>query len=196
MRKFRRVISTVLLTVMLLGTLPIMPISAATLANPFTLTTASATDNVINSVSINSSESLGNNGEVSLFNAKIKSTGTRLSKNAAKGETITYNSVNVAIGGRLFTYSMPSDNHLDFNVNYIEDIAKKFEADHPEWEVAVVSNGSFFDNRDINTPEKGEPEDIYAEDGKIYKTWIQEPRLERTEKQDANHIANAVGKAD
>lgn len=172
MRKFRRVISTVLLTVMLLGTLPIMPISAATLANPFTLTTASATDNVINSVSINSSESLGNNGEVSLFNAKIKSTGTRLSKNAAKGETITYNSVNVAIGGRLFTYSMPSDNHLDFNVNYIEDIAKKFEADHPEWEVAVVSNGSFFDNRDINTPEKGEPEDIYAEDGKIYKTWI------------------------
>lgn len=172
MRKFRRVISTVLLTVMLLGMLPIMPISAATLANPFTLTTASATDNVINSVSINSSESLGNNGEVSLFNAKIKSTGTRQSKNAAKGTTITYNSVNVAIGGRLFTYSMPSTNHLDFSVNYIEDIAKKFEADHPEWEVAVVSNGSFFDNGTTTTPEKGETEDIYAEDGKIYKTWI------------------------
>ena len=172
MRKFRRVISTVLLTVMLLGTLPIMPISAATLANPFTLTTASATDNVINSVSINSSESLGNNGEVSLFNAKIQSTGTRQSKNADKGTKIIYKSVNVAIGGRLFTYSMPSTNHLDFSVNYIEDIAKKFEADHPEWEVAVVSNGSFFDNSTTTTPEKGETEDIYAEDGKIYKTWI------------------------
>lgn len=172
MRKLRRALSTVLASVMLLGVMPIIPISAATLANPFTLTTASATDSVINSVSINSSESLGNNGEVSLYNAKITSTGTRQSKNAAKGETITYNSVNVAIGGRLFTYSMPSDNHLDFDVNYIEDIAKKFEADHPEWEVAVVSNGSFFDNKTDNTPEKGEPEDIYAEDGKIYKTWI------------------------
>ena len=203
MRKFRRVISTVLLTVMLLGTLPIMPISAATVSNPFdstvvsgstcTLTrynssykTSTTSTKVLNSVSVSSATTFGSNEEVTLYDTTIRSTGNR--KMAARSTMKKdYNlwdesfNVHIAVGGegaRLFTYSMPCSK--DFQNGYVEDIAKAFEADHPEWSVAVVTNGSFFKytapdaNKGIPASNiTSEPEDVYIEDGKTYDAYIE-----------------------
>lgn len=203
MRKFRRVISTVLLTVMLLGTLPIMPISAATVSNPFdstvvsgstcTLTrynssykTSTTSTKVLNSVSVSSATTFGSNEEVTLYDTTIRSTGNR--KMAARSTMKKdYNlwdesfNVHIAVGGegaRLFTYSMPCSK--DFRNGYVEDIAKAFEADHPEWSVAVVTNGSFFKYTAPNSTNgipasniTSEPEDVYIEDGKTYDTYIE-----------------------
>ena len=203
MRKFRRVISTVLLTVMLLGTLPIVPISAATVSNPFDSTVVSGSTctltrynssytastistKVLNSVSVSSATTFGSNEEVTLYDTTIKSTGNRkMAARSTMGKT--YNlwaesfNAHIAIGGegaRLFTYSMPCSK--DFQNGYVEEIAKAFEADHPEWSVAVVTNGSFFkytapdSNKGIPASNiTSEPEDVYIEDGKTYDTYIE-----------------------
>lgn len=203
MRKFRRVISTVLLTVMLLGMLPIMPISAATVSNPFDSTVVSGSTctltrynssytastistKVLNSVSVSSATTFGSNEEVTLYDTTIRSTGNRkMAARSTMGET--YNlwaesfNAHIAIGGegaRLFTYSMPCSK--DFQNGYVEEIAKAFEADHPEWSVAVVTNGSFFkytapdSNKGIPASNiTSEPEDVYIEDGKTYDTYIE-----------------------
>ena len=175
-------IAAIMAAVLLGGVIPILPISSASLESPFISSLLSNSSNAINSVTINSSESIGNNNEVSLFSATIKSTGTRrndaktkLSKSNNKFAD-TFSGINIAMGGKLFVYSAPTENGLDFNVNYIDDIAKKFEEEHPEWKVAVVTNATFFDNsnktNNSGTANIGEPEDPYMEDGKLYKSWM------------------------
>lgn len=169
MRKFRRVISTVLLTVMLLGTLPIVPISAATLANPFDQTVINSTSIVSSaSVDLSKSELIGTKNEIALYSATATSNASR--KAGASG-TQTFN-MKVAIGdksagARLFTYSMPAKS--GFDADYLNNIAAKFESTHPDWKVAVVTNASFY-SRDYNP---GETEEPYVEDGKTYKYYFE-----------------------
>lgn len=185
MKKTVRIISSILIAVLLLGTIPIISISSAELSSPFIESIWKNSGDTVTSVVIDSSESIGYEGEVSLFNTTITSKGTR--KNAAKtaaGKSSnifadTFSGVNVAMGGRLFVYSKGSADGQNFAVHSIKDIAAQFEADHPEWKVAVVTNATFFDNDDNPNNEtgkntdKGEPEDIYIEDGKVYKSYIE-----------------------
>lgn len=186
MKKTRRGVSIILLFALLLGCIPAFSIVTSALDSPFLSSVLEASGNAISNVVINSSESIGYNNEVTLYQATITSTGMRrddpTTKLGKSSNTFsdTFSGVNIAVGGRLFTYSVPTENGLDFTVAEIEDIAARFEADHPEWKVAVVSNGTFFDNggRTQNddgtwegTESMGEPEDPYMQDGKLYKSW-------------------------
>ena len=179
MKRTLRAIASLLVFILLCGSLPVLSISSETLSSPFDSTILSDSANSIKSVTVNSSENIGNGGEVSLFKATISSTGTR--KVALKSlldipsNTFedTFEDVTIATGGKLFVYSKPASDGQNFANNYINDIAAQFEADHPEWKVAVVSNASFFDNETNKTADKGEPEDIYVQDGKVYKSYIE-----------------------
>ena len=179
MKRTVRVIATLLALILVCVSLPIFSISSATLSSPFDATILKNSANSIKSVTINSSESIGNNGEVSLYKATITSSGTRkdelksLIGATSRTFTDTFSGVRIATGGRLFVYSKSSSDGQSFSNNLIKDIAAQFEADHPEWKVAVVTNASFFDNEDKKTTDKGEPEDIYVEDGKTYKSYIE-----------------------
>lgn len=134
----------------------------------------------IKSADIVSRETIGN---TLLYNATITSYGTR--KDALKEEnggivgisdrsfTDTFLNVRIAQGGKFFVYSK-SLSGTCFEPHLIQDIAAQFEADHPEWKVAIVTNASFFDNETARTPDKGEPDEIYVEDGKVYKTYFEQ----------------------
>lgn len=179
MKRTVRVIATLLALILVCVSLPIFSISSATLSSPFDATILKDSANSIKSVTINSSESIGNNCEVSLYKATITSSGTRKDElKSLIGVTSrtfadTFSGVRIATGGKLFVYSKSSSDGQSFSNNLINDIAAQFEADHPEWKVAVVTNASFFDNEDKKTTDKGEPEDIYVEDGKTYKSYIE-----------------------
>ncbi len=179
MERTVRIIATMLAIILFATSIPVLSISSATVSSPFDSTILSDSANSIKSVTVSSSESIGSNGEVSLYKATISSSGTR--KDALKtllgidSRTFedTFSGVSIATGGRLFVYSKPTDDGQGFSNNLINDIAAQFEAEHPEWRVAVVTNASFFDNEDSKTADMGEPEDIYIEDGKTYKSYIE-----------------------
>ena len=169
-----------MLTCMMIGgVIPAIGSYAASLESPFDSAVISSSNGAISSATLKNSETIGYNNEVSSYNVSIKSKGTR--KDTAKaaassGErtfTDTFNNVSIATGGKLFVYSM-SVSGEGYEPHLINDIAVQFEADHPEWKVAVVTNATFFDNEDTKTVDKGEPEDIYIEDGKTYKTYIEQ----------------------
>ena len=163
--------------ILLGGAMPIA-VSSASLDSPFDASVISGSNGIIASTSVKSSESIGYNNEVSYYNTTIKSTGTR--KDAVKTAlglssrrfAETFENISIATGGKLFVYSM-STSGTAYEPNLISDIAAQFEAEHPEWKVAVVTNATFFDNEDTKTSDKGEPEDIYVEGGKTYKTYIE-----------------------
>ena len=173
MKKTLRGIAAVLTSAIIGGAIPAITASAA--SSPFDASVISASNGAISSATVKSSESIGYNNEISYYNTTIKSTGTR--KDTAKSASgagsrhyaETFSNVSIATGGKLFVYSVPASNGLAFEDYTIDVIAKKFEEDHPEWKVAIVTNGSFFD-RNISV---GEPEDLYVEDGKTYKTYIE-----------------------
>lgn len=177
MKKMIRGVAAMLTTVMLGGSIPAFSALAAT-QSPFDSSVISSSNKIIESATVVSSKSIGYNNEVSYYNATIKSLGTRKDKaktasgNDSRRYAETFKNVSIASGGKLFVYSM-SDSGTEFENHLIKDIAAQFEADNPGWKVAVVTNASFFDNEDAKTPEKGEPEDIYIENGKTYKTYIE-----------------------
>ena len=149
--------------------------SAASASSPFDASIVSSSNGAISSITLNGSESIGYNNEISYYNATIQSTGTRKIK-ARKAVGVsdhayaeTFSNVNIAVGGRFFVYSVPASDGLSFDARTIDVIAKRFEEDHPEWKVAIVTNASFFD-RNVSV---GEPEDIYVEHGKTYKSYIE-----------------------
>ena len=179
MERTVRIIAVMLATILVATSIPVLSISSATVSSPFNSTILSDSANSIKSVTVNSSESIGSNGEISLYEVTVSSSGTRKSALIdlldIKSQTFvdTFEGVRIATGGKLFVYSKPTEDRQNFANNYINDIAAQFEADHPEWKVAVVTNASFFDNEDAKTLDKGEPEDIYIEDGKTYKSYIE-----------------------
>ena len=178
MRRAVRFLSAILVLIMLFGSLPIITITAADdeIISPFDEGVIADSTSDIHSVNVLSQESIGN---TMLYEATINSTGTR--KDTLKDLGIghekrywpdTFSGIQIAQGGKLFVYSKSSNG--DFEVNSLPDIAKQFEADHPEWKVAIVANGTFFDNETSKTSDKGEPEDPYTEDGRIYKTYFEQ----------------------
>ncbi len=185
MRRTVRIIATILAIILIGTSIPVLLISSAAMSTPFDSAMLGNSSNAIKSVTVDSSDSIGYNGEVSLFSATIKSSGTRrlslvsllkshnISKPSSNTFADTFSGVRIATGGKLFVYSVPAAGGQGFANNYINDIAAQFEADHPEWKVAVVTNASFFDNEDKKTTDMGEPEDIYIEDGKTYKSYIE-----------------------
>ena len=178
MKRMIRGIAALLTCVLLGSVFPLTTASAATLNSPFDSSVISSSNGIIASTAVNNTESIGYNNEVSYYQTTIKSTGTRkdTAKSAAKQSSRrfadTFSNVNIATGGRLFVYSMSSSGTA-YEPNLIKDIAAQFEKDHPEWKVAIVTNATFFDNEEKKTTDKGEPEDIYVEDGKTYKTYIE-----------------------
>lgn len=172
---FKKALAGIMSSAMLLGSLATIPVSAATPPSPFKSTMYTDANCIVdNSAKITSSESFGG-GAINLYGAKITSEGTRKT-GASKRQTFN---MKIAMGsseGRLFVYSKPSTSGLDYAVHSIDDIAAEFEKDNPGWKVAVVTNASFFDNStstaDKGTKNIGEPEDIYVEDGKTLKTWM------------------------
>ena len=134
----------------------------------------------IKSVNIVSEETIGN---TLLYNATITSIGTRRdalteANGGIKGVTDrrfadTFSNIRIAKGGKFFVYSRSVSGNC-FEPHLIQDIAAQFEADHPEWTVAIVVNASFFDNETARTPDKGEPDEIYVEDGRVYKTYFEQ----------------------
>ena len=134
----------------------------------------------IKSVDIVSRETIGN---TELYNATITSIGTRRDAlTEANGGIVgvsdrrftdTFSNVRIAKGGKFFVYSR-SVSGICFEPHLIQDIAAQFEADHPEWTAAIVVNASFFDNETARTPDKGEPDEIYVEDRRVYKTYFEQ----------------------
>lgn len=175
MKKIIRGIAATLTLVMMGASMPTFGVSADSLPSPFDTSVINNSGGAVSSVVVNSSESIGYNSEVSFYKATIKSTGTRkeLSRTAAgkknRRYAETFGNVGVAIGGKLFVYSVPATDNLAFEDYTIDVIAKKFEETHPGWKVAIASNASFFDRK----TSIGEPEDIYVEEGKTYKTYIE-----------------------
>ena len=172
MKRTLRAIATFLVLVILLGVLPTVTVFSAVPPSPF-LSTMYTDDNCIkdDSAKITSTETFGN-GDVTLYGAQITSTGTRKSGASAQ-QTFNMKIATGSSNGRLFVYSKSSADGQGFANYSIKDIAAQFEADHPEWKVAVVTNASFFDNETSKTADVGEPEDIYVESGKVYKTYIE-----------------------
>ena len=177
MKRTIRGIAMLLACILLGGAVPLITASAAT-DSPFDASVISSSNGIIASTTVNGTESIGYNNEVSYYKTTIKSTGTR--RDSAKAVVNpssrrfadTFSNVNIAMGGRLFVYSM-SESRMSYEPHLINDIAAQFEKDHPEWKVAIVTNATFFDNEEKKTTDKGEPEDIYIEDGKTYKTYIE-----------------------
>lgn len=137
-------------------------------------------EHIIKSVDIVSRETIGN---TSLYNATITSIGTRRDALTEENGGIagitdrrfadTFSNVRIARGGKFFVYSRSVSGKC-FEPHLIQDIAAQFEADHPEWTAAIVVNASFFDNETARTPDKGEPDEIYVEDRKVYKTYFEQ----------------------
>lgn len=182
MKKAIKVIAAALVTSMLAGSVSAVTAFSATPPKPFKSTMYTDANCIVdNSAKITSTETFGN-GAISLYGASIKSSGVR---KTGASKTQNFN-MKIAVGssqGRLFVYSKPSSNGLDYATHSIKDIAAEFEKDNPGWRVAVVTNASFFDNStstaDNGTKSIGEPEDIYVEDGKTYKTWMDTSKIGR-----------------
>lgn len=205
MKKWLRRVAAVLTAGTLLSSVPTFTASAAVPSDPFDYTvvngstcsltgyksnysTEKSSTKVISSVNVSSATTFGSNDEVTLYDTTIKSTGNRKMKaRSLMGKTTnlwaeSFN-VHIAIGNegaRLFTYSMPCSS--GFQNGYVEDIAKAFEAEHPEWSVAVVTNGSFFHNVASYTKNtESEPEDIYIEAGKTYDAYMEKGKVNASE---------------
>lgn len=193
MKKRFRITAFVLVLVMLVGMLPTVTIvsSAAPASDPFDYSIVNASNSAINSVKVSSYTSFGGDNGVVLYDTTINSTGMRKNdakNNLGKSSNTWADSFNahIAVGGtdaRLFTYSMPCSSN--FQNGYVEEIAKAFEADHPEWSVAVVTNGSFFKYTAPNAANNvsasnttSEPEDVYIEDGKTYDAYIEKGQFD------------------
>lgn len=178
MRRAVRFLSAILVLIMLFGSLPIITINAAEddLVSPFDLSKeGDMTGNAMREVTNLTLETIGN---TALYGASLKSASQRKTDLYNNGlassswNAQVFDGVKIAVGGKLFVYSKSSNG--DFEANSLPDIAKQFEADHPEWKVAIVANGTFFDNETSKTSDKGEPEDPYTEDGRIYKTYFEQ----------------------
>lgn len=179
---FKRIVAGIMSSVMIVGAFATVTVSAETPPIPFNSTMYTDANCIVdNSAKITSEESFGN-GAINLYGAQITSDGVRKT-GASKRQTFN---MQIAVGsseGRLFVYSKPSSNGLDYAVHSIKDIAAEFEKDHPGWRVAVVTNASFFDNSTSTSnggnKNIGEPEDIYVEDGKTLKTWMDTSKVGR-----------------
>ena len=192
MKRIVRFISAILVLMMLLGSMPIITISSAEIESPFDSSMIGSSQS-FQSATIVSKENIG---DTVLYNTTLTSKGERrdtvkginnggLTSFEKRSCVDTFDGVQVAVGGKLFVYSK-SANGKNFEPHYIQDIAAQFEKDHPEWKVAVVTNASFFDNEDSASADKGEPEDYFVEDGKVYKTYIEKGAYQSLDPDDAN----------
>lgn len=190
MKRTVRIIATLLIFSTLMGMVSAFSIYSVDVTSPFIQSVIDSSSNdCIQSTNVLQTETFGSNNEISLYSTKISSSGQRIramTKNLGFKTSFCQDTFNVKIatapissGARLFVYSKPTSDGQNFTTHSIKDIAAQFEADHPEWKVAVVTNATFFDNDpnlkndSTKNTDIGEPEDIYIEDGKTYKTYIE-----------------------
>ena len=190
MKRRVRLVATLLVFCFLMSMTVAFPIYSEDATSPFIQSVIDSSSNdCIQNIDLLQTETFGFNNEISLYSTQISSSGQRIramTKNLGFSKSFCQDTFNVKVatapissGARLFVYSKSTEDGQNFTTHSIKDIAAQFEADHPEWKVAVVTNATFFDNdpNSKNDPEKtydiGEPEDIYIEDGKTYKTYIE-----------------------
>ena len=147
-------VTLLLLYAMLLA---VIPSSAAITSGPY-----SYEKGTIQDVKIDATKVLGR-GKANYYQATV----TSLMQNEA--DRVQSYTTHVAVGtkdAKFFVYAAESDNKLKYGLMNTLDIAKAFEASHPDYQVLAAVNGDFF-----NTA-TGEPEEPMIQDGHMLKAYL------------------------